>query len=156
MHYFRFQQHVGMVSAAPLMWPSWLLSLAGRAGAGRLWWGTVGKNSICSRLQCNLNATYGFCEFTSCSERERERATPSTRQRSWDRAHAPISPALPHFNPKQSEVTRQASSSFVRAILEHRGWAGFTQLEPSRRASPKVFNSLLFTAAVKIFLPSRC
>lgn len=105
MHYFRFQQHVGTVNAAPLMWPSWLLSLAGTAEAGGL--GRRLMENIQAYLfktSAHLNATRGFGEFTSCSNSERELLLQKAVQ--LGSRTCSISPLLPHFNPKQSKVIK--------------------------------------------------
>lgn len=131
------------------MWPSWLLSLAGTAEAGGL--GRRVMENIQAYLfktSAHLNATRGFGAFTSCSDSERELLLQKAAQ--LGSRTCSISPLLPHFNPKQSEVIKcqQVVHSFEPSWSTR--WVGFTQLEQSRQRH-RVFNSQFFPVMAKTF-----
>lgn len=96
------------------------------------------------KTSAHLNATWGFVN-----------SLPALRQPLLQNAlqmgsrTSSISPLLPHFNPKQSEVMKRQQEFHLFEASLSTSWVEFTQVEQSRQWH-KEFNAQFFHTTVKI------
>lgn len=102
VHYLRFQQHVGTVNAAPLMWPCWFLSSASRRAGAQ---GDREQSGIFVQdFSTPKHCMEYFAKSLPKSKKKKKTATPSEKAVQLGIRACSITPVLPHFNPKQIRV----------------------------------------------------